>query len=448
MLTLFAANAGAVPRYTSYPTAPHFSASVDSAVYQRWLAALPNDARLSLYCHIPFCDTLCWFCGCHTKETHQYEPVAAYVRSLAREVEMIGRLIPHGPTVRQLHFGGGSPTILSPEDVLSVAGTLRRAFDFSGDAEVSVEVDPRGLILAQIEAWVIAGITRVSFGVQDFNPDVQRAINRVQSLDETARSIEAFRERGVGSINIDVLYGLPRQSEDALRATIGKVLALRPDRVALFGYAHVPWMKKRQTMIKDAELPDVVARFAQASAAAEMLVDAGYRRIGIDHFALPGDALAVAGCEGRLHRNFQGYTADAYDALIGLGASSIGRLPQGYVQNETATGRYRALVDGGNLAVVRGVELTRDDRIRAFAIEQLMCDFRLSRSALEAAFGTDASPVLAEASAVAHADREGFVEAGPDGIEVTARGRPFVRTICAALDPYFRTGKTRHSVAV
>ncbi|MYZ48749.1 oxygen-independent coproporphyrinogen III oxidase [Propylenella binzhouense] len=441
-------HAAPVPRYTSYPTAPHFTERVDAATYRSWLGRLPRDARLSLYCHIPFCDTLCWFCGCHTKETRQYAPVAAYAGALAAEIRTVGGLLPEGPEVRQVHWGGGSPTILSAGDIARLAGALREAFRFAGDAEFSIEVDPRMLDEARIEALADAGVTRASFGVQDFDPEVQKAINRVQTYEETEAVVEAFRARGVRSLNIDVLYGLPRQTRDAVEHTVRKVVALRPDRIALFGYAHVPWMKKHQTMIHAEELPDVVERFAQANRAASILVASGYERIGMDHFALPGDSLAVAAREGRLHRNFQGYTADAYDALIGLGASAIGQLPQGYVQNEVATGRYRARVEAGELAVVRGFELSAEDRIRAYAIERLMCEFRLSRNDLAARFGDEAEEVLEEAAYLAQRDEDGFLAEEGDAIAVTPRGRPFVRTICAALDPYFMAGAARHSVAV
>ncbi|MGQ7791551.1 oxygen-independent coproporphyrinogen III oxidase [Faunimonas sp. B44] len=441
-------NAAPVPRYTSYPTAPHFGDAIGAETYRNWLAALPRDARLSLYCHVPFCDTLCWFCGCHTKETRQYAPVAAYAGSLVHEIRTVAGLLPEGPVVRQIHWGGGSPTILSPDDIANLADALRTAFRLAADTEFSVEVDPRMLDEARVEALVAAGMTRASFGVQDFNLDVQNAINRIQTYEETARVIDAFRSRGVRSVNIDVLYGLPRQTRDAIEATIEKVITLRPDRVALFGYAHVPWMKKHQTMIREEELPDVVERFAQANRAASRLTAAGYERVGMDHFALPADSLAAAAREGRLHRNFQGYTADEYEALIGLGASAIGRLPQGYVQNEVATGRYRAIVEGGDVAVVRGVALSDEDRVRAYAIERLMCDFRLSNSALKARFGERAEDVIDEAGFLAEHDPEGFLAPGPDGIEVTAKGRPFVRSVCASLDPYFLAGKGRHSVAV
>lgn len=441
-------HSGPAPRYTSYPTAPHFHAGIGADAYRDWLAAVPADAGLSLYCHVPFCDTLCWFCGCHTKETRQYRPVADYVGTLVREIEAVAGRLPAGPVVRQIHWGGGSPTILSPDDISVLAAAIRRAFAVAPEAEFSVEIDPRMLDAARIDALVAAGLTRASFGVQDFDPKVQRAINRIQSFEETAQAIDAFRSRGVGSINVDVLYGLPHQTRGVLEETIGKVLELAPDRIALFGYAHVPWMKKHQAMIDEAALPDAVERFAQANRAAALIAGRGYVRIGIDHFALPRDSLAEAQRQGRLRRNFQGYTSDDCETLIGLGASAIGRFAEGYVQNAVPTGEYRRLVDGGHLAVVRGVALSDEDRVRAYAIERLMCDFRLGRSDLGVRFGAGADGLLADVALLAASDAEGFVALDDEALRITPKGRPFVRAICAALDPYFLDGKGRHSIAV
>lgn len=441
-------HAAPAPRYTSYPTAPHFHPCIGAEAYGDWLAAVPADAGLSLYCHVPFCDTLCWFCGCHTKETRQYRPVADYVGSLTREIATVAGRLPAGPVVRQIHWGGGSPTILSPDDIAALAAALRGAFAVAPDAEFSVEIDPRMLDAARIDALVAAGLTRASFGVQDFDPKVQKAINRIQSFEETARAVDAFRSRGVGSINIDVLYGLPHQTRAVLETTIGQVLELAPERIALFGYAHVPWMKKHQAMIDEAALPDAVERFAQANRAAALIAGHGYVRIGIDHFAKPHDALAEAQRHGRLRRNFQGYTSDDCETLLGLGASAIGRLPQGYVQNAVPTGEYRRVVDAGGLAAVRGIALSDEDRVRAYAIERLMCDFRLGRTDIEGRFGAGAGSLLADIELLAEYDAEGFVALDEEGLQVTPKGRPFVRAICAALDPYFLNGKGRHSIAV
>lgn len=437
-----------VPRYTSYPTAPHFHAGIGNDAYRAWLGALPVDAALSLYLHVPFCDTLCWFCGCHTKITRQYAPVAAYMGSVRQEIAAVAAAAPAGPKVSHMHWGGGSPTILAPDDMHRVADALHAAFAFAPDAEFAIEVDPRGLDAARVDALAAIGLTRVSLGVQDFDPAVQEAINRRQSFEETERVAVLFRDAGVASLNIDALYGLPGQGMAQLLHTLGAIVRLRPDRIALFGYAHVPWMKRHQRMIDEAALPGLVARHAQAETAAAFLVAEGYCRIGIDHFALPDDALARAARQGGLRRNFQGYTVDPADALIGLGASAIAQLPQGYLQNETAIGRYRQRVEAEGLAVSRGFALGAEDRMRAHAIERLMCDLEFSTKGLRGQFGQAADALAAEAREMVAADDEGLVAATADGFTVTERGRPFVRTIAARFDAYLGAGAARHSAPV
>lgn len=436
------------PRYTSYPTAPHFHPGIDDATYRAWLGDLPAQANLSLYVHVPFCDTLCWFCGCSTKITRRYAPVARYLDALVREIETIGEAAPAQSRVGAIHWGGGSPTILVPDDIRRLAQTLRRAFNASPDCEFAVEVDPRGVLDETIDALAQSGLTRVSIGVQDFDPKVQAAINRIQSVEETRRVIDAFRQRGVRSLNIDAIYGLPGQHAAQLSATLDAVLAMEPDRIALFGYAHVPWMKTHQSQIKEADLPGPVERWELAEMAGARLVEAGFERIGMDHFARMSDPLARAAREGRLRRNFQGYTTDDSDALLGFGASSIGRLPQGYVQNETAIAHYerRALANGS--AAARGVEFTRDDLWRGRMIERVMCDMAFSSHWLDGADEDQAALLFACAQDALDEDHDGFLRATQDGFVVTDRGRPFVRTIAARFDAYLAGRKARHSLAV
>ncbi len=440
--------AAAVPRYTSYPTAPHFHDGVNGDTYAGWLAALPSKARLSIYVHMPFCDTLCWFCGCSTKITRRYEPVAAYLPCVVREAESVAAAAPADAVVSHVHWGGGSPTILSATDILRLTDALRRAYRVASDVEFAVEVDPRGLDDDRLDALAEAGLTRVSIGVQDFDPKVQAAINRMQSLDETRRVVAGFRERGVRSLNIDAIYGLPGQGEAELMRTLEDVVRLGPDRIALFGYAHVPWMKRHQGMIDAAMLPGAFDRYLHAEAAAALLVAAGYVRVGIDHFALPHDAMAKAARAGTLVRNFQGYTVDDADALIGLGASSIGRLPQGYVQNVTAIAEYERRTRDGGLAVARGVALTPDDTMRSHVIERLMCDLGFDGAALRDRFGAAAETVIAEAAAVTEADSDGLTRRTRDGFAITERGRPFARAVAARFDAYLRRSEARHSLAV
>ncbi len=333
-----------VPRYTSYPTAPHFSPAVDGAAYARWLRALDPAAPLSLYLHVAYCAEMCWFCGCHTKATRKYAPVADYLDAMLAETKLVARALPARMRVDHIHFGGGSPTLLTPADFGQTLATLREYHIVTLDAEIAVELDPRTADEAYIAAMAKAGVTRASIGVQDFDAKVQRAINRIQPHDVTARVTRWLRAHGVSAINMDFCYGLPYQTVTSLLDTVDKAAAFRPARIALFGYAHVPWMKPHQKLIPDESLPGLAERWAQYEAAAERLEAHGYVSVGLDHFALPDDAMAQAHEKGALHRNFQGYTTDRAPVLIGLGASAIGALPQGHVANELAIDRYKAAV--------------------------------------------------------------------------------------------------------
>lgn len=436
-----------VPRYTSYPTAPHFHQGIDQATYHRWLNMLSASARVSLYLHLPFCDRLCWFCGCHTKQTNRYGPVAAYLEALAAEICRTGELLGRRE-VTALHWGGGSPSLIAPSDIHDITLLLREAFNVSPAAEFSVELDPNDMDEPRFDAWARAGLTRASLGVQDFDPVVQAAINRIQTLEQTRGVVDAVRQRGVRSVNIDMLYGLPHQTVAGAVATAEMVMSMEPDRIALFGYAHVPWVKKHQSMIDSQTLPGAFERFDQAEAAAEALLSGGYLQIGMDHFALPHDSLAGAARRGRLHRNFQGYTVDAHEALIGLGASAIGKLPQGYVQNVVSTHEYqrRALATGD--VVDRGVSITGQDAARSFAIERIMCDFSLGFDDLRARFGALAEPIIDDAIDLAMRDADGIVALVPGQLRVTETGRPFVRTIASTFDAYLGVGAARYSRAV
>jgi len=437
-----------VPRYTSYPTAPHFSADVDATTYREWLTTMADDQHISLYVHIPFCVQLCWYCGCTTKVTQRYAPIRAYLDALKREIALVGSLLPPGTIVRHIHFGGGSPSILAPDDIADIDTRLRSAFSFSDDVEYAIEVDPRGLDDERIAAFATAGVNRVSIGVQDFKPEVQDAINRQQDFELTRDVITRFREHGVGSINIDLVYGLPHQTDESVADTINQVVSLKPDRIALFGYAHLPARITHQRLIPEDSLPDTGARYSQSVTAAETLIAAGYVRVGLDHFALPHDDLAGED----VRRNFQGYTSDDADTLIGLGASSIGKLPQGYVQNSPAVAHYERRLSRDGVAVVRGHAMSEDDTMRALAIEALMCGMRFPADELRARFGNNADVLIDEARSLVREDVEGFVVAGPDSdeaaFEVTEKGRPFVRSICATFDAYLASSTARHSAGV
>lgn len=439
-----------VPRYTSYPTAPHFHAGLNAETYGQWLSSLPAEADLSLYMHVPYCDSLCWFCGCHTRITRRYEPVGLYLGGLIREIGLVAERVPAGATVSHIHWGGGSPTMLNAEDILRLAEATRAAFRLRADCDFAVEIDPRGLDEARIDALAQAGLTRVSLGVQDFDPEVQWAINREQSFEETQRVADAFRARGVRSLNIDAIYGLPYQTEPRLMATLKQVVALAPDRIALFGYAHVPWMKKHQELIPPDSLPGNETRFRQAENAAAFLMMNGYRRIGIDHFALPSDALAKAAEDGTLRRNFQGYTVDPAEALIGFGASAIGSLPQGYVQNEPTTGRYLATIAEGRLPIVRGLAVTPEDRLRRSVIEALMCHMRLDDDLIAQADAPESVKAGIRATMREFGEEigRGWVTRRGQSLIVTEAGRPFLRLIASRFDAYLGQSAGRHSVAV
>jgi oxygen-independent coproporphyrinogen III oxidase len=437
----------AVPRYTSYPTAPHFHAGVDGATYHRWLDELNGEA-ISLYVHIPYCDRLCWFCACHTKMTRHYEPVAEYLGSLYREIEAVGAAVRGKASVQAVHFGGGSPTMLRPEDVVALDARLRGSFDYRADIEISVEIEPNDMDEARFDALSAIGMTRASLGVQDFEPRVQAAINREQSFELTRSVVEGVRARGVHSVNLDLLYGLPHQTCDSVAATVERALSLRPDRIAFFGYAHVPWFKKHQTMIDEAWLPGPQERLAQSRLAGELVAAHGYQRIGIDHFALPDDSLAVAARTGRLRRNFQGYTDDRCETLIGLGPSAVSRLPQGYAQNTAATGEYERLVGQSGVATGRGIALSGEDRMRGWVIERLMCDFAFSRREAVERFGDAAEIIIAEARDLTDCAEGLLIMDGGDMFVVSPERRPLVRTIAAKFDGYLAKGGARHSAAV
>lgn len=437
-----------VPRYTSFPTAPHFHDGITEETYRGWLGQLNPQDPLSLYVHIPYCDTLCWFCGCHTKMTKSYSPIENYLNPLTKEISAVGAAIPAGRKLKHIHWGGGSPTILKPDHIRSLAARIKDVFETDEQTEFAVEIDPRGLGQDTLDALAEAGVTRASLGVQDFDPDVQKAINRIQTYEETAQVIDGLRNLGVTSINIDVLYGLPHQTCGTMESTIKKVLSLEPDRIALFGYAHVPWMKRHQAMINEAALPTSFKRFAQADLAANILECAGYIRVGFDHFAKPEDPLAKAVTTNALKRNFQGYTTDSASTLIGLGASAISSLPQGYVQNVAPMGDYERRINETGFATSKGFAFAPEDHLRAHVIERLMCDMSFSISDISKKFGNAAEPVLQEADDLIWEHQDELVTPTEDGFKITEQGRPFMRTICAHFDPYLKKNIARHSAAV
>jgi oxygen-independent coproporphyrinogen-3 oxidase len=436
-----------VPRYTSYPTAPHFHTGIGESQSKEWLSQLESGSTVSLYVHVPFCDKLCWFCACNTKHTRHYKPVADFLVALHEEIRLVSSLLPSGVCVSAIHFGGGSPTMLHPHDLVHLVGMIRSSFYVERIVSLSVEVDPNDMDEQRLDALAVAGLTRASLGVQDFDPKVQNAINRMQGFELTRHVVEGVRTRGTVSVNLDLLYGLPHQTVARVAETVRLALSLRPERIALFGYAHVPWFKKHQTMIDEASLPDAEQRFAQSRKAAAIITAAGYEAIGIDHFALPDDSLSEALRGRRLRRNFQGYTDDSCETLIGLGPSSISRYRQGYVQNITATGEYEKAVFAGQLPVSRGIEFSRDDLATAWLIERLMCDFEFSAEELVRRFGDCGQSLLTMAARLASGEPDKLLLEDNRFIVPPAQ-RPLVRTIAARFDQYLQRGTPRHSVAV
>jgi oxygen-independent coproporphyrinogen-3 oxidase len=439
-----------VPRYTSYPTAPYFSATVGIDTYGEWLATLPADASLSLYIHVPYCENICLYCGCLTKAVRRQEPVDVYAARLATELDLLAHALPARRLVH-LHWGGGTPSILGTRHLANLAEKIAASFDLTGLAEHAIELDPRRVSAPLVKTLAEIGVNRASLGVQDFSPQVQNAIGRVQSFAQVRDAAALLRTSGITRINMDLMYGLPHQTVADVERSTDLAASLAPQRIALFGYAHVPWFRHHQKLIADASLPGAAERLEQMAAAARSFAARGYAAIGLDHFALPDDPLAAAQRAGRLHRNFQGYTTDTADALLGIGASSIGRLPQGFVQNAADLPGYARAIDAGRFAVVRGIAFSDDDRLRSRIIERLMCDLAVDVAAeIEAAPKTarPADGFAAALAAIAYLVEAGMVQIEDRRITVTDRGRPFVRLVAAAFDAYLPQHKSRHSVAV
>lgn len=437
-----------VPRYTSYPTAPHFSDAVNAGVYRGWLNRLDPTAPVSLYLHVPFCRQVCWYCGCNMKLASRPEPVRDYARTLIREVGLVADALPARMQVSHLHWGGGTPTALEPEDFEAAMKAVHDRFDFVEGAELAIESDPRTLTSDMIAAIGRQRFTRASFGVQEFDPKVQAAINRIQPPEMVRNAVDGLRAAGVSGINFDLIYGLPHQTTETLLDTIRLSAEMRPDRIALFGYAHVPWMAKKQRMIDEAALPGSAARMEQATAAAEALKAAGYVAIGLDHFALPGDSMAIAAAEGTLRRNFQGYTTDTAQALIGMGATSIGRTPEGFAQNITETGAWARAVEAGELPVAKGRAFIGQDALRGHVIEALMCQGRVDLREAGERFGAEPHWYASSEDMLRDLAQDGLIRLDGAEIALTEQGLPLVRIVASAFDEYLTVSPRRHAVAV
>ena len=435
-----------VPRYTSYPTAPHFSGGVGPTELEAWVRAIAPGSAVSLYLHVPFCRRLCWFCACRTQGTQSDAPVRAYVETLMAEIALLARMLPDGVHLSRLHWGGGTPTLLPPDLITALAAAVRRLAPLGPGAEFSVEIDPNEIDDARLDALAAAGLTRASIGVQDFDPEIQATIGRDQSFEVTQAAAQAIRARGVTSLNADILFGLPHQTPQRIAQSVQKLLSLSPDRVALYGYAHVPWMSRRQQMIPSDAMPTPQERLALFETARQLFRWDGYEEVGIDHFARPDDGLAVAAQAGKLRRNFQGYTDDQADVLIGLGASSISRFPQGFAQNVPGTGDYTKAIRAGRAATHRGHAFAGDDLLRARIIEALMCDFRVARAPLIRDFGV--APARLDAMLRKAVDAFGdMVRLDDEALTVRSEARPLIRIIARSFDAYDQT-RAQHSAAI
>lgn len=435
-----------VPRYTSYPTAPHFGTSIDHGTFVDWIEAIPAGSAISLYLHVPFCRRLCWFCACRTQGTSSTDPVVAYVQTLKQEIALLKAHLAPGVHLSRLHWGGGTPTMIPADLMCSLADSVFDAVPMGDGAEFSVEIDPNEVDPQRLDALAAAGMNRASIGVQDFDPEIQKTIGREQSYELTKTIADMIRDRGVRSLNADILYGLPHQTTARIADSVQKLLTLSPDRVALYGYAHVPWMSRRQQMIPAEAMPTPEDRLRLFETAHRLFTWDGYREIGIDHFARPDDGLATALAAGKLRRNFQGYTDDTAPALIGLGASSISRFPQGYAQNVSGTSDYTKAIRAGKFSTHRGHAFTGEDLLRARIIEALMCDFHISRAELLRDY--DTTPERIDSLFRSAAETFGsFFTVTEEGASIPPKGHPLTRIIARAFDAYDQS-KAQHSAAI
>ena len=436
----------AVPRYTSYPTAAEFHDGVGAADQRRALARVRADRSVSLYVHIPYCHEICWYCGCNTGAIGRSDRLQAYVDALAMEIDLVSHRL--AGAVTSVHFGGGSPNALSPDAFTALAVLLRDRFAIGDRAIWAAEIDPRHFSAEHARAFATAGVSRISVGAQTFAPHVQAKIGRLQPLRTIADAIGHARAAGIAHINLDLMYGLPGQTLDDIAATIATARTFHPDRVAMFGYAHLPRSLPRQRRIAHKALPDAEARFWQSALAHDLMVEAGYQAIGFDHFARTEDSLAIAAQSGRLRRNFQGFTDDQATVLVGLGASAISQFDTLLVQNEKHVGRYRLRVGNGALAGARGVVRRSDDRLRGELIERLLCDGDVDVATFAEAYGRNPADFNAAIRSLRRYADQGILTVSDYHVRLTPEGRPYARLAAAAFDDRRSSGDRRFSKAV
>lgn len=424
------------PRYTSYPTALEFSPAYDEAAFLQAARRYP-DRPLSLYIHIPFCHRLCYFCGCNKVVTRQQHKAEAYLDALTIEIQSRAALFRHR-TVTQMHWGGGTPTYLSKPQISRLIQVLRESFTFSEEAELSIEVDPREIELDVLDHLHDHGFNRLSMGVQDFNKEVQEKVNRVQDEQTIVALIERARQTGFASTSLDLIYGLPVQTPESFAFTLKKVIELNPDRLSVFNYAHMPALFAAQRKIKEADLPSAQQKLDILQQTVTMLTAEGYQFIGMDHFARPGDELAIAQREGKLHRNFQGYTTQGNSDLLGMGVSAISMIGDSYAQNEKDLKAWYAAIEKNHSALCRGVKLTKDDCLRRDVIKTLMCNFALNFADFDTGVEAFSDYFAEDLALLAPFIEDGLVERHEKGLQVTAKGRLLVRNICMCFDAYLR----------
>lgn len=430
------------PRYTSYPTADRFVEAFGPEAYRSWAARRNVGGirrALSLYVHLPFCSTICFYCGCNKVVTRDKSKGTRYLEYLEREIALQAPLFREDPRVEQMHWGGGTPTFFDPAQLAALFARIRGSFDLAPEGDYSIEIDPRTTDAPGMAALRRMGFNRVSLGVQDFDADVQRAVNRIQSEEHTLTVMEAARTEGFRSINVDLIYGLPRQTLLSFNRTLARVVAAGPDRIAIYNYAHLPARFKPQRRINEAELPSPDVRLKLLALAVRRLTESGYVYIGMDHFARADDALAIAQRRGQLHRNFQGYSTHAECDLVGLGVSAIGSVGPTYSQNQRDLPAYYDSLDRGVLPVMRGIELNADDLRRRAVIQALMCEFAVSKDAIEIGYLIDFDRYFeAELAELRELESAGLVSLADRWITVRPRGRMLIRNVCMVFDKYLR----------
>jgi len=430
------------PRYTSYPTAPHFHEGFGPEEYRQEILATnsgetPRD--LSLYFHFPFCKSLCYFCACNVVITKDASRVGHYLGVLKKEIDLVSNLVDSRRQVVQMHWGGGTPTYMSPDQIRDIFGYIREKFPFAAEAEISIEIDPRTISPEHLPALREAGFNRVSFGLQDVNPEVQTTINRIQTDEQNAFVINESRRLGFDSINVDLIYGLPHQSVESYERTLEKIIAWDPDRLAVFNYAHVPWLKKHQKLLPVEAMPDAADRLRMLKLIIDRLTEAGYAYIGMDHFAKPGDELTKALRERTLHRNFQGYSTRAEADMFAMGVTSISKLAGAYAQNLKSLAAYEAALNEGRLPTAIGLKFSHDDLLRQHVITEIMCNNRILKRDVEQKFGIAFDSYFADVpEKLNEFVLDGLVSLQPDRIEVGEAGRLVIRNIAMAFDAYLK----------